>query len=261
MLDGLVAHGCGFEPATHYADTGGASDHVFALAHLLGFRFVPRLRDLTDRRLGVFPGATRPETLAKLIGRPFNIAAVRESWDELVRLAASIKAGAVLPSVMLKNLAAHRRQNRLDFALQEVGRIERTLFTLDWLESKARRRQCQAGLNKGEARHTLAQAVFVQKQGRLRDPQFENQALKASGLTLVTAAIVYWNTLYMGRVVEHLRARGESAPDELLAHVAPLGWRHIGLTGDYLWQNAAADLDGDAYRMLNLGDDTRTKVA
>lgn len=261
VLDGLVAHGCGIEPATHYADTGGASDHVFALAHLLGFRFVPRLRDLADRRLGLFPGTARPEALAKLIGRPFNIAAIRESWDEIVRLAASVKAGVVLPSVMLKKLAAYRRQNRLDFALQELGRIERTLFTLDWLESRALRQQCQAGLNKGEARHTLAQAVFVHKQGRLRDPQFENQALKASGLTLVTAAIVYWNTLYMGRAVEHLRASGEPAPDELLAHVAPLGWRHISLTGDYLWQNAAAELDQDGYRALNIAGGPGAKVA
>ena len=56
----------------------------------------------------------------------------------------------------------------------------------------------------------------------------------------------------MGRAVEHLRASGEPAPDELLAHVAPLGWRHISLTGDYLWQNAAAELDQDGYRALNI---------
>ena len=261
VLDGLVAHGCGIEPVTHYTDTGGASDHVFALAHLLGFRFVPRLRDLADRKLGVFAATTRQQLLANLIGRPFNVSAIRESWEEIVRLAASVRAGAVLPSVMLKKLAAHRRQNRLDFALQEVGRIERTLFTLDWLESKSLRQQCQAGLNKGEARHTLAQAVFVHKQGRLRDPQFDNQALKASGLTLVTAAIVYWNTLYMGCAVEYLRARGEPAPDELLAHIAPLGWRHISLTGDYLWQNAALDLDREGYRALNLRDEPGARVA
>ena len=167
----------------------------------------------------------------------------------------------MLPSIVLKKLVAHRRQNRLDFALQEVGRIERTLFTLDWLESKALRQQCQAGLNKGEARHFLAQAVFVHKQGRLRDPKFENQALKASGLTLVTAAIVYWNTLYMGRAVDHLRARGEPAPDELLAHVAPLGWRHISLTGDFLWQNAPVHLDGDEFRPLNTSDEPGLRVA
>ncbi len=162
---------------------------------------------------------------------------------------------------MLKKLAAHRRQNRLDFALQEVGRIERALFTLDWLESKALRQQCQAGLNKGEARHFLAQAVFVHKQGRLRDRTFEDQALKASGLNFVTAAIVYWNTLYMGRAAEHLRRLGVAAPDELLARVAPLGWRHISLTGDYLWQNTGHGVDDDGFRPLNLGLGRMAKVA
>ena len=72
----------------------------------------------------------------------------------------------MFPSVMLKKLSAFKRQNRLDMALAEVGRIERTLFTLDWLESPELRRRCQAGLNKSEARHALAQAVFVHKQGR-----------------------------------------------------------------------------------------------
>ena len=65
----------------------------------------------------------------------------------------------------------------------------------------------------------------------------------------------------MGRAVEHLCAHGEPAPEELLAHVAPLGWRHIGLTGDYLWQNAAADLDRQGYRTVNLGDEPKAKVA
>jgi len=46
----------------------------------------------------------------------------------------------VAPSVMLRKLAAYR-QNRLDLALQEPGRIERTLFMLDWLESPGLRRR------------------------------------------------------------------------------------------------------------------------
>ena len=150
----------------------------------------------------------------------------------MVRLTASLKAKMVAPSVMLKKLSAYKRQNRLDFALQEIGRIERALFTLDWLESKELRRRCLAGLNKGEARHALAAAVFTQKQGRLTDRTVESQQFRASGLNLVTAAIVYWNTLYMGRAVDHLRGAGHPAPDQLLAHVAPLGWSHISLTGE-----------------------------
>src|SRR5208283_5596275 len=51
----------------------------------------------------------------------------------------------------------------------------------------------------------------------------------------ITAAIVHWNTVYLDRAVRQLRVQGATVPDELLAHVAPLGWEHIGLTGDYVW--------------------------
>jgi len=101
---------------------------------------------------------------------------------------------------MLKKLGAYKRQNRLDFALGEVGRIERTLFTIDWLEGPLLRRACQAGLNKGEARHALAQATYAHRQGRFADRTLENQEHRASGLNLVIAAIAYWNTLYLERV-------------------------------------------------------------
>jgi len=163
VLDGLV----GRQGGEHYTDTGGATDHVFALCHLLGYRFAPRMRDLQDRRLAIIGSAAGYKALEPILGRPIRIDLIQENWDDIVRLAASIKAGAVAPSVMLKKLSAFKRQNRLDLALAEVGRIERTLFTLDWLESPELRQRCQAGLNKSEARHALAQAVFVHRQGRI----------------------------------------------------------------------------------------------
>ena len=55
---------------------------------------------------------------------------------------------------------------------------------------------------------------------------------------MLTAAIVHWNTVYLDRAVQHLRAQGVHVPDDLLAHVAPLGWEHIALTGDYVWADA-----------------------
>src|SRR3546814_3474789 len=76
----------------------------------------------------------------------------------------------------------------LDFALAELGRIERTLFALDWLEQPDLRRACQAGLNKGEARHTLAAAIYTNRQGRFTDRSIENQEYRASGLNLLIAA-------------------------------------------------------------------------
>jgi TnpA family transposase len=244
VLDGLVGRPGG----EHYTDTGGATDHVFALCHLLGYRFVPRMRDLQDRRLAIIGSAAGYKTLEPILGRPIRIDLIQENWEDIVRLAASIKAGAVAPSVMLKKLSAFKRQNRLDLALAEVGRIERTLFTLDWLESPELRQRCQAGLNKSEARHALAQAVFVHKQGRIADRTLQNQEHRASGLNLVIAAIALWNTLYMERAVDHLRARDVVAPDALLAHLSPMSWAHVSLTGDYLWTDAAS---AAGFRPLN----------
>lgn len=72
----------------------------------------------------------------------------------------------------------------------ELGRIERTLFILDWLQNVELRRRVHAGLNKGEARNALARAVFIHRLGEIRDRRFEQQRYRASGLNLVTAAIV-----------------------------------------------------------------------
>jgi hypothetical protein len=106
---------------------------------------------------------------------------------------------------------------------------------LDWLDDPDLRRRTNANLNKGEARNALARAVFFNRLGELRDRTFENQRHRASGLNLIVSAIILWNTVYLERAVRHLRDRNVDVPDALLAHVAPLGWEHVSLTGDYLW--------------------------
>lgn len=237
VLDGLHhhAHQTDLRIAEHYTDTAGATDHVFGLCHLLGYRFAPRIKDLKDRKLYTVEKPANWPLLAPLIGDTVETAAILRQWAELMRLKASIEAGAVVPSVILRKLAAAGGGNALSRALRALGRIERTLFTLQWLSDPVLRQRSHAGLNKGEASNALRRAVFFHRQGEIRDRTFENQSFRASGLSLITAAIVHWNMVYLDRAVRQLRAQGGIVPDDLLAHVAPLGWEHIGLTGDYVW--------------------------
>lgn len=79
-------------------------------------------------------------------------------------------------------------------ALREVGRLERTFFALDWLQSSTLRQRVFLGLQKGEDRNSLARAVFLHQLGKVQDRSFENQSYRAGGLNLVTAAIALWNT-------------------------------------------------------------------
>ena len=131
-------------------------------------------------------------------------------------------------------------QNRVRKALGEIGRIERTLFMLDWMESPQLRMECPAGLNKGEARYALARAVFAHSQGRVHDRSHNAQQKRVMALNLVIAAIVYWNTSYIEKVANHLRRERRLPDPNLLRHVSPLGWEHIVLTGDYDWNSGAA---------------------
>ena len=241
VLDGLMHHESLIDIREHYTDTAGAIDHVFGLCHLLGFRFSPRIRDLADRRLYVVGARAGYKALDPLIGGFSDFRVIAENWAEILRLAASIKAGTVAPSAILRRLAAYPRQNALAKALKEIGRLERTLFTLDWISDPALRRRANAGLNKGEARNALARAVFFHRLGEIRDRTFENQRYRASGLNLAVAAIILWNTVYLGRAVDELRSRGEVIPHDLLAHVAPLGWEHIVFNGDYVWPQGALE--------------------
>ena len=240
VLDGLLYHESDLRIEEHYTDTAGFTDHVFGLMHFLGFRFAPRIRDLGDTKLFIPKGHTAYDALKPMISSDrLNIKAIRAHWDEILRLATSIKQGTVTASLMLRKLGSYPRQNGLAVALRELGRIERTLFILDWLQSVELRRRVHAGLNKGEARNALARAVFFYRLGEIRDRSFEQQRYRASGLNLVTAAIVLWNTVYLERATSALRAHGKALDDTLLQYLSPLGWEHINLTGDYLWRSSA----------------------
>ena len=238
VLDGLLYHESDLRIEEHYTDTSGFTDHVFALMHLLGYRFAPRIRDLADKRLYVPGKPADYPALAALIGGILDQRKISTHWDEILRLATSIQQGTVTASLMLRKIGSYPRQNGLAVALRELGRIERTLFTLDWLQNIDLRRRVNAGLNKGEARNALARAVFFNRLGEMRDRSFENQRYRAGGLTLVTAAIVLWNTVYLERAVNALKENGQKIEDGLLQHLSPLGWEHINLTGDYVWRTS-----------------------
>jgi TnpA family transposase len=235
VLDGLLYHESDLRIEEHYTDTAGFTDHVFGLMQLLGFRFAPRIRDLKDTKLYLPKNGQDYPALKPMIGGTLNINHVREHWDEILRLAASIKEGTVTASLMMGKLSSYPRQNGLAIALRELGRIERTLFILEWLQSLELRERVNAGLNKGESRNALARAVFFNRLGEIRDHSFDQQRHRASGLTLVTAAIVLWNTVYLAQVINALRDK-QMLDEELVKYLSPLGWEHISLTGDYVWR-------------------------
>lgn len=241
VLDGYMYHETDLKIEEHFTDTNGFTDHVFGISHILGFRFCPRMRDLSSKKLHIFDGVDSNSCLSPLLGDKINVKAIQDSWDDILRFATSLKKGTVTASLIMRKLASYPRQNKLALALREVGRIERTLFTFYWLQSPQLRRKATNELNKGELKNSLARAIFLHRLGEIRDRSFEDQSLRASGLNLAIAAIVLWNTVYLENAVNWLKSEGVLIPDEYLQHLSPMGWEHINLTGDYIWNLRSAN--------------------
>ena len=105
ILDGLLLNEAGRKVREQYADTGGFTDHVFAVTALLGFRFIPRIRDLPSRRLYVFDPASIPKELKGLIGGKIREGIITANWPDILRSAATMVAGVMPPSQLLRKFA------------------------------------------------------------------------------------------------------------------------------------------------------------
>ena len=235
ILDGLLMNEAGRNIREQYADTGGFTDHVFAVTALLGFQFIPRIRDLPSKRLYVFDPAAVPKELKGLIGGKVRQNIITTNWPDILRSAATMVAGVMPPSQLLRKFAAYPRQHELAEALKEIGRVERTLFIIDWLLDADMQRRAQIGLNKGEAHHALKNALRIGRQGEIRDRTAEGQHFRMAGLNLLAAIVIYWNTKHLGQAVGARKRDGINCSPNLLAHTSPLGWAHILLTGEYRW--------------------------
>ena len=233
VLTGILDNDTSIDPEMHTTDTHGFTEALWGLCHLHGIDFMPRLKDLADQRLWKLHNCQIPDALNGLFAGNADAVAITEQWDPLVRIAASLKARTAPAHVVLQRLTASGPSDRVAKALAALGRLVKTRNILRYLHDEPLRRRIQIQLNRGEARHGLARWLFFADQGEFRTSDVEMIMNKASSLSLLSNAVVLWNTLQIERIVTELRAGGAVIRNEDLAHVWPLQRRHITPNGVY----------------------------
>lgn len=133
---------------------------------------------------------------------------ILEHWDDMLRLAGSLKQGWVTASLYVGKLQSYPRQSNLTQALQKYGRLVKTIFILRYLDSEAFRRRINRQLNKSESLHAPRQFLFFANEGKVWRREDEDQRVQAGCLNLMTNIVVAWNTVQMAKVVEDLRVEG-----------------------------------------------------
>ncbi len=232
-LDGLLDHGTEMEPTICFTDTHGYTETVLAAASLLGFQMAPRIRDIKDKTLYRFERGPSYENLDPIIKSTIKTHLIHATWDEIVRVIASIQTRRVSASLMLTKLSSYARQNSLYQGLREIGRVNKTRHILRCLHDEDFRRLQTKEINKGERSHDLDRFLFFGKQGALRSRDFLDQTHSFSSLAILHNAIVVWNLTQLPAALERLAARGHVITDEELSLLSPLLWKHVNPFGFY----------------------------
>lgn len=233
------------QPTQIMTDTGAYSDVVFGLFRLLGYRFSPRLADVGGTRFWRLDPQADYGLLNTISAHNLSSQKISPHWDDMLRLAGSLKLGRVPATGIMRTLQVGDRPTRLAQAIAEFGRIDKTLHTLTYIDDEAKRRSTLIQLNRGEARHSVARAVFHGKRGELRQHYREGQEDQLGALGLVLNMIVLWNTIYIEAVLDQLREEGYPVKDEDMERLSPLLYEHINMLGRYSFSVPEAVAKGE----------------
>ena len=265
VLEGLLEQQTGLRPTEIMTDTTGASDLVFGLFWLLGYQFSPRLADAGEARFWRVDRGADYGPLDELASNCVNTRRAEHHWDDMLRIAGSLKLGTIQASELIRSLLKSERPSSLALAIMEVGRINKTIYLLNYVNDEGYRRRILTQLNRTEKRHDLARVICHGRRGEIRKRYREGQEDQLGALGLVTNVVVLWNTIYMQDALNHLKQNGLPILDNDVAGLWPLRHEHMNVLGHYSFTLADTILAGE-HRPLNqleteLGEDLESLLA
>jgi TnpA family transposase len=232
VLEGVLEQQTGLNPTEIMVDTTGTSDIIFGLFWLLGYQFSPRLADAGEAVFWRIDKEADYGVLNEVSRGQLRPEKISTHWDDMMRVAGSLKMGTVHASELIRSLLKSDRPSSLAQAIIEAGRINKTIYLLNYIDDEDYRRRILTQLNRGESRHAVARAICHGQRGEIRKRYREGQEDQLGALGLVTNAVVLWNTIYMQSALEHLQGTIE-IKEEDEARLSPLGYGHLNVLGHY----------------------------
>jgi TnpA family transposase len=232
ILDGLLKNHSTLQPDTLYADTHGQAEPVFGLAALLGITLMPRMRTWNDVTFYRGDRHTSYKHIDALFTGVVDWDLLERHWQDMMQVVLSIQAGHVLPSMLLQKLGVYSRRSSLYKAFSELGRVERTLFLLDYMSNADMRQHIRAETTKVESYHQFTDWIaFGGPVLRSGDPVEQEKRIKYRDL--VANAIMLHNVVDMTHVLRELQQEGIRVTPEIVRRLSPYLTEHIKRFGEY----------------------------
>jgi len=233
ILDGLLKNKSALQPDTLHADTHGQSEPVFGLAALLGIKLMPRMRNWNDVTFYRVDRSTTYQHIDRLLTQVVDWDLIERYWQDMMQVVLSIQAGKVLPSMLLQKLGVYSRKSNLYKAFSEIGRVERTIFLLEYMSDPTMRQHIRAETTKVESYHEFTDwLAFGGPVLRSGDPVEQEKRIKYRDL--VANAVMLHNVVDMTNALHDLQRDGVRITPELVARLSPYLTEHIKRFGQYL---------------------------
>ena len=234
IIDGLLKNQSDIQPQKIHADTQGQSTPVFALSYLLGIKLMPRIRNWQDLIFYRPDKETVYQHIDSLFKDSIDWSRIATHWHDLLQVVLSIQMGKISSSILLRKLGNYSRKNRLYQAFQELGRVVRTVFLLQYISDMQLRQQITAVTNKVEAYHGFAKWFFFGGEGVIanNDPEEQEKIIKYNDL--IANAVVFHNTVDLTSVLGQLKREGYLVMRSDVAALSPYMTSLIKRFGDYL---------------------------
>jgi len=236
VLDEILGNTTELPIVEHTTDSHGQLLATFGLFDLVGKKLSPRIAKIADKpRWRPHPASHYAQwpLAGPLLALHAQIDLIEEHWDELARIAGSLKLGYVSASLLVARLQAGARQHPLAKALLEYGKLLRTLHSLRWFTDEAFRRRIGRQLNKGEALNDLRRFIAYANAGKEKYRQHEDQTAQAHCLTLVVNICVLSTTWYEQDAIDAHEADGDEVSDEVKAHISPAHFEALNPYGTH----------------------------
>lgn len=235
VVDGLMRNDV-VRSDIHSTDSHGYAEAIFAVTHLLGISYAPRIKNIGDQTLYGFRsrgGADRSRWAVapdKFVREDLVVA----RWDDVLRLVATIKLKEATASDIFRRLNSYAKQHELYRALKAFGQIVKTLFVLRYVDDLDLRQAIEQQLSRIELAHRFTRDVAVGNPREFEQIDKESQEVAESCNRLVKNAIVCWNYLYFEHRLRSLKDPVEKQDliDTIGRH-AMISWRHVNMLGEY----------------------------
>lgn len=234
IIDAFLKNKSDIQPDTVHADTQGQSATVFALTYLLGIKLMPRIRNWKDLNFYKESKNLKYEHIESLFKDSINWDMIEKHYEDLFQIVLSIKAGKILPSILLRKLNNYSKKNKLYQAFRELGRVIRTVYLLEFISNIELREKITETTNKTEAYNGFSKWFFFGGDGIIceNDPEEQIKIIKYNDL--LSNAVILHNVIDITNALKRLKEDGNLILREDIKNLSPYMTSHIKRFGEYV---------------------------